>query len=269
MADKLEAKQFEPKLERTSVVDTPKVAERDSPHAHPIILQVAARSQTITPWGLDFKARDKELSSFWKSESWLASVVYSVTIRNASFAWEIKGADPSKPRPNNTINRVTRILEQSNRGKGWQNLITKTCIDLYSRDNGAFWHIIRKGRGPNAPVINISHLDSLRCTRTGDPKYPVIYEDRYGKEHVLKWWQVRTIEEFPSPIESAFDTQICAVSRCLLAAEIIQSIAVYKQEKVSGQFTKAIDIVTNVTKQNIQDAIRLNKESMLDRKSVV
>lgn len=259
-------KQYDAAANQQSVVQTPEVQEHQTPSAHPIILNVAAASQSITPWGTYPKRRDKELRSFWLSESWLASVVYSVTIRNASFAWEVVGADASKTSPKNTIRAVERLLKRANRGKGWKNLIIKTCVDLYTVDNGAFWEIIRKNNNdPRSPVINIAHLDSIRCTRTGDPEYPVLYEDRYGKETALAWWQVRTLEEFPSPVENAFDMQVSAVSRALLAAEIIQSISVYKMEKVSGNFTRAIDALSGVTQQNIDDALEMAEEQNLNR----
>lgn len=624
----IEEKNYDPKLTDRSVVTTPDVGERQSPHAHPYILTVAAASQSITPWGTYVRVRDKELRSFWHTEPWLASVVYLVSIRNTSFAWDVVGADASKPSPKNTIRAVKRILNTSNRGKGWKDLITKTCIDLYclagttrvamggdrkgsyktirdivrdndsgpvisidengkfverpitewhktplggrkwywlsvkgslhsktmrgglfltedhpmltkrgwvqakditledkiatydptpsedqskvlvggmlgdsnltklpkrailrmghcikqleylefkknlfngfswtgqsesknrivgvnsrasmglvawkqrwypngkkivcredvekyfspemlaiwfmddgcrenctttagnicshgvistqgftkedvewlialfnqhgmdckaqsicggkytiirfssagfkvvsdyigkyvipsmrykvredapaydpsvweiepagiyfddvvviepreyhsgakpcettyhigvedtrnfiaagmvshnTADNGAFWELIRTTNNPDAPVINIAHLDSGKCIRTGDPEYPVIYEDYRGKEQVLPYWRVRTLEEFPSPVEEGFGLQVCAVSRCLLAAEIIQSISVYKQEKVGGTFTKAIDAVSGLTQQNIDDAVAMAKEQQLNR----
>lgn len=248
-----------------SPVDTPSVDENYSPHAHPIVITMAAQAQSVTPWGVSPRVRDKELRAFWVSEPWLASVVYSVSIRNASFAWEVVGADPSKPPPRNTIRLVERILNNSNRGKGWINLITKTCNDLYTQDNGAFWYLARAENKPGAPVMNILHLDAGQCMRTGDPRYPVIYTNRRGIERVMNWWEIQLIEEFPSPIESAFDMQISAVSRCLLAAEIIQSIAVYKQEKISGTFARSIDLVSGVTRQNIDDGLALGKEQVLNR----
>lgn len=258
-------KSFDPVANVQTVVDLPDAKERQTPHAYPIILHVAAASQTITPWGVSPKRRDEELRSFWVGESWLASVVYSVSIRNASFAWEVIGSDPAKLNPKNTIAAVNRMLKHSNRGKGWKSLIIKTCVDLYTQDNGAFWELIRKQNQPDSPVVNIAHLDAARCLRTGDPEYPVIYTDRFGKERLLRWWEVRTIEEFPSPFESAFDMQVCGVSRCLLAAEIIQSISVYKQEKIGGTFTKAIDIVSGITQNNIDDAISLAQEQVLNK----
>jgi hypothetical protein len=168
-----------------SVVTTPPASQRVLPSAHPYVMFVATAAQSVTPWGVSFKQRDKELRSFWISEPWLASVVYSVSIRNASFAWDVVGSDPSKPRPKNTIARVKQILKNSDRGNGWKSLLSKTCIALYTQDNAAFWEIIRSADNPSAPVINIAHLDSARCQRTGDPTYPIIYTDLTGKERVL------------------------------------------------------------------------------------
>lgn len=267
MADKLEVveKTAVTPEQKKSVVDTPSLAERETPTARPLILSVAAASQTITPWGVNPAQRDKELRSFWPTESWLASVVYSVSIRNASFAWQVVGSDPSKPLPSRTAALTKRMLMHADRGGGWKKFLLKTCIDLYTTDNGAIWEIIRKENNPRSPVINIAHLDSGKCYRTGDPKYPIIYTDRKGIERALAYWQVRTLEEMPSPIESAFDLQVCAVSRALLAAEIIQSIAVYKQEKVGGTFTRAIDVISGVSKGNIDDALALAEEQNLNR----
>lgn len=261
----LDNKQYDPQAEKKTVVDTPTVKDNQQPFARTFLLQVAEAAQSITPWGHNPVVRDQELRGFWHSESWLASVVYSVSIRNASFAWQVVGRDPEKVQPRNTINAVTRILKNSNRGKGWKNLILKTCVDLYTLDNAAFWEIIRNGNSPNAPVINVSHLDSGRCQRTGDPKYPVIYTDRYGKETVLPYWRVRSIEELPSPIEGAYDMQYSAVSRALLAAEIIQSISTYKLEKVSGNFTRAVDFISGVTQNNIDDGLMLAEEQNLNK----
>lgn len=258
-------KDYDPKVENRAVQDLIDVSERLRPSGGPIIFHIAQRAQTITPWGVDPAQRDKELRSFWLAESWLASVVYSVSIRNASFAWEIVGTDASKETPKNTARAVERMLKNSQRGKGWKSFITKTCIDMYTQDNGAIWNLVRAFDRPDAPIINIVQLDSARCWRTGDYEYPIIYMDRKGRERVMRWWEVKTIEEFPSPIETAFDLQICAVSRCLLAAEIVQSLSTYKLEKISGNFTRAVDFVSGVTQQNIDDALALAREQILNK----
>ena len=263
-SDFVEEKELLPELFENSVVETP--PNNRTPRIGPLILQLATTADSITPWGKDPVKRDRELREFWHTESLLASAVYGVSIRNASFAWHIEGTDKTKPRPKNTINKVTEIIQRSNRGKGWYDLILKTCIDLYTADNGAFWEIIRvDNNNPTSPVINFAHLDSGRCWRTGDPEYPVIYRDFYGREHAMPWWRVETLEEFPSPIEEMYGIQYCAVTRALLAAQILRDISIYKKEKVGGNFTRAIDIIGGVSKSNIDDAVLLAEEQNLNR----
>jgi len=256
---------YDPKVERRTVIDTPSVQEGERPSLHPYIIQLAIAADDIPQWGTTPVVRDKKLREFWVTEPLLASAVYGVTIRNASFAWEVVGSDPSKPNPKYTVSRVTEILKRSNRGKGWQDLMLKTCTDLYCTDNGAFWHLIRKQDRPDSPVLNITHLDSARCLRTGDPKYPVIYTDRMGREHILRWYEVVTIEEFPSPVEEMYGMQVCAVSRCLRAAQILRDIAVYKHEKVSGAWTRSVHFISNVTQSAIENAVDLAEEQNLNR----
>lgn len=256
---------YDPVIERRTVVDTPNIQEGERPSLHPYIIQIASMADDIPQWGVDPITRDRKLREFWVTEPLLASAVYGVAIRNASFAWEVVGADPTKPNPKNTVTRVSEILRRSNRGKGWQDLMLKTCVDLYSQDNGAFWQLIRKNNRPDSPVLNIVHLDSAKCLRTGDPKYPVIYTDRRGKEHVLRWFEVVTIEEFPSPVEDMYGMQVCAVSRCLRAAQILRDIAVYKHEKVSGAWTRSVHFVSNVTQSAIENAVSLAEEQNLNR----
>lgn len=257
-------KALDPSAWRQTVVDAPSIKENEIP-VHSFILQMASAAEEITPWGQHVAQRDRELRDFWFSESWLAGAIYGVSIRNASFAWEIVGADPTKPNPKNTIAKATQMLHNAERGEGWHKFMLKLCEDLYTQDNGAFIELLRKTKSRNSPVIGIAHLDAGRCMRTGDPEYPVIYTDRNGVEKVMRWWQVQPIEEFPSPIESMFGVQYCGVTRCLLAAQILRDIAVYKHEKVSGSFTRSLHAISNLTNQDIQKAIAMAEEQNLNR----
>ncbi len=143
-----------------------------------------------------------------------------------------------------------------------RNFIAGGLVSHNSQDNGAFWEIIRAEDSPTSPVLNLAHLDSGRCYRTGDPKIPVIYLDRFGVYHYMKWYQVITIEEFPSPIESLFGVQVCAVSRALRMAQILRDIEVYKLEKVSGRWARSIDLVGGISRAELEDAYKLATAEM-------
>lgn len=100
----------------------------------------------------------------------------------------------------------------------------------------------------------LAHLDSSRCQRTGNPALPVIYTDIDGREHTLANHQVACLSEMPSPRLEHLGYQRCAVDRVLRAARIIKDTEIYKAEKVSGRFTRAIHL-TNIDAATIQDAV--------------
>lgn len=252
----LEEKVFDPKVAQGSVVDNPDYTENRSPGA-PIWFMLATVADSITAWGKDVAARDKQLRDFYISEPLLASAVYSVCARDASFAWEIVPTDP-RSNPRYTQTAVTRMLKSAALGKGWGRFMMKVCTDLYTQDNGAFCEIIRiDNNNPLSPVMGINNLDAANCTRTGDPAVPVLYQDRKGRFHALKAHQVVTFEEQPSPIEEMYDVQYSAVTRALRLSQIARSIFIYKDEKVSGRNPRAIDFVSGVSEQHIKDALRM------------
>jgi hypothetical protein len=257
----VDEKKLIPEVEQRTVVDSPGVMENARPVA-PLLFMVSTVADTITPWGTNVKQRDIELRQFTITEPVLSSAVYSTSVRNASFEWEIVASEPELPDPKNTRRAVTRMLVNSNRGLGWKNMMLKTCSDLYQADNGAFWEVIRAEDSPTSPVLNLAHLDSGRCYRTGDPEIPVIYMDRYGVYHYMKWYQVITIEEFPSPVESLYGVQVCAVTRALRMAQILRDIEVFKLEKVSGRWARSIDLVGGISRAELEDAFKLATAEM-------
>lgn len=249
---------------RQSVVDLPSVTERLTP-AGPMIFNIASAADEFIPWGYNLKGRDQQLRTFWVTEPLLASAVYMMSARMAAMDIEVVASNPNAVRPRNTIMAAERMLNAAERGRGWQTFIGKLMIDVYTTDNGGFFEVIRRENRPDSPVLGIAHLDSYLCDRTGDPEVPVIYRDRSGVEHKLNWWQVQTIEDMPSPIEDMYGVSYCAVTRALRAAQIIRDIALYKKEKISGQFARAVHFIAGVTSQNIEDGLALAQEGMLNQ----
>jgi hypothetical protein len=183
----------------------------------------------------------------------LASAMFSTVSKYTAFSFHLKG-------PARQARIVRDRLHNSERGNGWNVLNIKTLIDLFTQDNGAFQEIVRASDDPGSPCLALNHLDSARCLRTGDPDYPVIYTDIHSKQHKLAWYQVLTIEEFPSPSEEYRNMQYCTVTRMLKAAQIMRNIAQYKDEKISGRYTKALYVVGGIGTKQIEEALKLNEE---------
>lgn len=263
LSDADSLKQIEEAVIMQSVVDLPTVNERYRPLG-PIVFNIAQQADEFIPWGYNLKGRDSQLRGFWHTEPLMASAVYMMSARMAAIGKQVVGRDPKKERPRNTIMAVDRMLNSADRGKGWQHFMVKLMTDVFTQDNGGFIEIIRRENRPDSPVIGIAHLDSYMCERTGDPEVPVIYTDRKGRERKLFWWHVQTIEDMPSPVETMYGAQYCAVSRALRAAQIIRDIALYKKEKISGSFARSVHLVSGVTRQNIEDALALAQENMIN-----
>lgn len=248
---------------RRSVQDFPNQGEISTTLAttNPLTFQIAGISDTIPPWGrATVKTRDRELRKFWQTETMLAGAINAVCTRNSAFEWEVEG-------PENTAEAITQMLHMAMVGneRGWVNFIQSVSQDLYTTDNGAFIEIVRAENKPDSPVIGIAHLDSGQCTRTGNPDFPVLYEDRKGRIHKMPWYAIIPMAELPSPIERMNGVGFCSVSRVLRMAQLLYNIATYKNEKVSGRFYKAIHFVGGVSRREIEDIMDRGQEQADNR----
>lgn len=213
------------------------------------ILRVASAGDGAPAWSTNPIDRDAYLRSFLPTESIVASAFYSTCAKYAAFGWRLTG-------PPRTTKIIHRLLHSVDEGDGWLPFIMKVLQDLFGQDNGAFIEVIRADNDSASPVVMLNHLDSARCKRTGIREEPVWYKDRNGKEHILRWYQVIALSEFPSPQESAFGVQICALSRILRAAQLARDISNYKKEKISGKHVGAIHLVGGVSAKSVRDAMK-------------
>jgi len=218
----------------------------------PILLRFAGVADEIAQWWS--AQRDQELRKFWRTEPLLASAIYTVMSRQAALDWTLDG-------PPRAVKRAHDILTHADLGQGWISFIEKGTEDLCTQDNGWFIEIIRpKGAGPEQAPIGIAHLDAGACTRTGDAEIPLIYKDKKGIKHFLKWWQVIMLAEMPSPIQTMNGVGFCAVSRVLKAAQILRDIGTYKKEKVSSKPQRGLWFVQGIRQSIIVDALKEAEE---------
>lgn len=232
-------------------------------------LFLATAADAITPWGKNVEKRDRELRDFWPSEPYLAGGVTTVGALRAALDWEIKG-------PSDAVNQsVTDMLMTAIAGDkiGWVEFVKRFTIDAMTQDNGAFIELIRdpgmdansKFKAERAPVIGIAHLDSGACMRTGNTMTPVIYTDRDGERHKLQWYEVIPFAEFPSPIQKMNGVGYSSVTRALRLAQIMRSLLIYKDEKISGRNPKDLHIVGGVSQKSIEDAVKRAGENANNR----
>lgn len=257
-----------------------------------VILQLATAADEAPRWYSP--RRDAYLRAFWPTVPFLGSAMYSVAARNAAFRFDVTGPD----KPVEFVKRLLTqadlgrgwhsfimkisidLLSQDNgafieiirpaRVRTSKGLLP--AIKSVNEDGETAWFAMWQGEPieidqeeyeiKDVPVdqpVGIAHLDAGRCVRTGDAEYPVIYTDLKNKDHKLRWWQVLTLEDMPSPIEDMYGVGTCAITRVMRACQILRDIAIYKHEKVSGRHVKTVWL-TNVDHKLISDVIAQSKE---------
>lgn len=215
----------------------------------PLVFYIASVADEVPVWWSP--ARDRALGQFWWTEPVLAGAIYSICAKIAALGWTLTG-------PERQVRRYQAMLAAADLGAGWAQFILKVVQDVLTQDNGAFIELLRApGEGPDTPVRGVAYLDSQRCTRTGDPLYPVIYTSaRTGERHKLAWWQVATLADLPSGREEMRGVGFCAVSRVLRAAQVLRDISLYKRQKVSGKRVPGIIFVQGVRRGVVEDGLK-------------
>lgn len=246
----VELKEVDPKVLNRSVQSIPS----DTWGAGQLLaFALATVADDITPWGLNPWLRDKQLRDFWPTEPILAGTIYSLAIRNAAMTLTFDG-------PPRTVSAVQDLFNSANLGKGQLDFFTKLSIDLSTQDNGAFFELIRDGDSETSAVIGLNHLDARQCRRTGNVEIPVIYTDRLGVQHKMAWYQIISLAELPSPIETMYGMQYCFVTRVLRAAQVLRDMSIYKREKVGGRGPTDIHLVGGVAQSRIDDKLKIDQE---------
>jgi hypothetical protein len=76
----------------------------------------------------------------------------------------------------------------------------------------------------------------------------------------MQWYQVIPFSDFPSPTERMNGVGYCSTTRALRVAQIMRSIFIYKDEKISGRHFKQINFVSGVSRQDIKDEMMRGQE---------
>lgn len=201
-----------------------------------------AMSKSLPPWWSP--ARDKALDSFWRQVNILAGAVYAITSKLTTIPFRIVPRDMTIQAH---VDLAAQLTEQfrmtADYGEGWINFFSKQAESLTTLDNGAFFEII--GEGPKSGPIrglpySVAHLDSLRCQRTGNPIYPVIYYPYKGEPHLFHVSRVAFTSLQPSAREEMFGVGLSCVSRATSYAQQMLDMSTYKEEKFGSRPPRSI-----------------------------
>jgi hypothetical protein len=230
-----------------------------------VVSWLAQAGMTVAPWWS--KSRDRQLRQFWKKSDHLSGAMFTMTSKMTSIPFKIETRDMSSAKHERQAAEVSsRLLAGAEFGDGWVTFYSKFIEDLLGQDNGAFAEIIGEG-DPNGPLIGlpltIAHLDSFRCTRTGDPIFPVVYEDLDGSKHRMHFTRVMYAAQMPSPIADMYGVGVSSVSRCINVAQTLIDILTFKQEKLGSRPHRSILIPQGgLDPRDVQEAFNLAESAM-------
>jgi hypothetical protein len=211
------------------------------------------------------KRRDLELGKFWKKANHLSIAVYNAQSKLVGIPFTIVPKDPTNIQHTDEALELTELMIMSSEfAKSWGVGYAKFVEDLLTQDNGAFMEIIGDGL-PNGPIIgrptSVRHLDSFRCTRTSDPRFPVTYMGQDDKRYKLHWTRVIYMSQMPSARAEMNEVGVCAVSRAIDIAQNLLDITYYKQQRLGSRPPNMMLIGKGVTGKQIMDAMFAGEEA--------
>lgn len=210
--------------------------------------------------------RDFALRATVHRESMWASAIYKAITKTAALGWEIQDSDDSRVRTKRGQDIYLTALAGMHRG--WVPFVSMHLRDYLLTDNGAFVEIIRASSAAGSRIMGIAHLDGARCTRTGDADIPVLYADRLGKLHEMKWYQVMSFADMPDPSETWNGVGFCAASRAFLTIAKLAALEQYVYEKAAGDGATELTFISGIGPGNLESAI-LTADGEQKRKGAV
>lgn len=223
--------------------------------------------ELLPPWWS--KARDKRLSNIWMDNNHLSLAIYNTQAKLVGIPFKVVPYDYSNQDHVQEAVEVQYALEVTAQfGRGWSEAYSRFILDLLTTDNGAFMEIIGRGR-PDGPIIGkpltVRHIDSLRCDRTGDNEYPIIYNGNDGKMYKMHWTRVLFTSQMPSARQEMFGVGFCGVSRCIDVATTLVDMVRYKQERLGSRPMNQILVGKGMTAHTIMDAIARVEDGLSSR----
>lgn len=211
---------------------------------------------------LPFRDSDKvTIGTIDREALWAGAVAIALT-KVSSLSWEVEGDIPLRTK------RGQELLLHSDAGRGWVSFISKILQDFLLTNNGSFIEVVRDGKSPSSQIIGLIPLDSMRCTRTGDPEIPVTYTDLKSQVHELQFHEVIEFADMPSSRASLLGSGKCAAARAYRAIYKLASIETYISDKVSGRRPLAIHLVNGLNDLQLRSVL-LTAQSEADARGAI
>lgn len=209
---------------------------------------------SVPPYGVAVVARDRALKRLWRLGG-----MEPVTAAISSYIQKLQATDWLLEGESAIAEMMHQLLHAADFGQGWEEFISRTLTDYLTSDNGMFIELIGGGNpaGPlRGSVQGIAHLESIKCQRTGNLEYPVIYTDLQGIQHKMHTTRVMFQADMPDPDERRYGVGFCALSRAVSVAQRL-----FNWAEMSGEFmddfpASGILVVKAMAKKLFDDQMR-------------
>ena len=243
--------------------------------------RVVSEDNASTPYGLSFMlladtgnlapywwswAREQYLARNWQQCPLYAGAVFNIGAKLSTIPPIIEPRDPSlKSERDRAEQFAISLVEGSEFGVGWLEFAMKWFQARWNSDNGACAEILGRGRkdGPiiGAPV-GLANMDSMQCSRTGHPEWPIVYKQELsGKKFKLHHSRVIFGAQLPSTIDRMNGVGLCWFSRCMGVTQSIVDDLTFKQEKMGGRLKRSILVGKKISVSMVKTAFEMADES--------
>lgn len=217
------------------------------------VLQTLIRIDNKTPawWSV---GRDQYLRDQVYQNPFLDSIVATVTMKIMNLPVQVLSRDGGVEK----YNRLAEVYDDILGKSLYRNqTLEKFIRSMLTQDNGAFMYIT--GNEPSdSPLLSsptgLLHLDSIHCTRTGDPDYPVVFMDYDGRYYKIHESRVIMCSQSPSTNAEMFGVGYSFVSRTLMLAQHFFDIYAYEGEVLGSRSSEEIIWGTGVRSDDIRKA---------------
>lgn len=229
------------------------------------LFNMARAGEIIAPWWS--RHRDKQLTDFLLSSDAAQGAFWMIGAKLVNVPHRVEARDRGIKAHVELADQYQAILENMIQfGQGWSDFWNRFLNDLWTTDNGAFGEVIGARGNPGGPLkgppIGLSHLDSLRCTRTSNPEFPVVYTDTDGKRYKFHHTRIIFTSQEASGRSEMNGVGHCWLSRCINNAQRLVDKDVYFQEALGSRPKREILLTKGIDPDDFLEVISMADEGM-------
>src|SRR3990167_8093103 len=193
-------------------------------------------------------ARDHVLfNTLYRSSMWAAAISLAIT-KLVAQSFEVESDVPLRAK------RAQELFLSLDSNRGWVGGLSKHLQGYLLTDNGGPVEIVRASGAAGSRILGLIPLDTFRAIRTGDPEIPLLYRDRLGALHEMRWHDAFILSDNPDQADLWYGVGHAAAERAYDAILKLEAIERYVREKVSGSRALALDFIQGVLDSQIDDA---------------